>query len=117
MAPEKVLSDVLKTRGNETLRELRRVLTGILETVEREKVSVRKDERASEHKVLRASLDKIQALGRGRRSENVRLIVRQVVKQSPQKSKQNKRRAVQQQSTPNSSSSKIRQNSTRSQRI
>ena len=117
VAPEKVLSDVLKTRGNETLRELRRVLTGILETVEREKVSVRKDERASEHKVLRASLDKIQALGRGRRSENVRLIVRQVVKQSPQKSKQNKRRAVQQQSTPNSSSSKIRQNSTRSQRI
>ena len=32
VAPEKVLGDVLRTRGNESLRELRRVLTGILET-------------------------------------------------------------------------------------
>jgi hypothetical protein len=82
VAPEKVLSDVLKTRGNESLRELRRVLTGILETVEREKDGVRKEEKGSEHKVLKAMAEKLCALKRGRRANDVKLVVTQRIKHS-----------------------------------
>jgi hypothetical protein len=82
VAPEKVLGDVLRTRGNESLRELRRVLTGILETVESEKDGVRKEEKVSEHKVLKAAAEKLCALKRGRRANDVKLVVTQQMKQS-----------------------------------
>jgi hypothetical protein len=82
VAPEKVLGDVLRTRGNESLRELRRVLTGILETVESEKDGVRKEEKFSEHKVLKAAAEKLCALKRGRRANDVKLVVTQQMKQS-----------------------------------
>ena len=82
VAPEKVLGDVLRTRGNESLRELRRVLTGILETVESEKDGVRKEEKVSERKVLKAAAEKLCALKRGRRANDVKLVVTQQMKQS-----------------------------------
>ena len=82
VAPEKVLGDVLRTRGNESLRELRRVLTGILETVESEKDGVRKEEKVSERKVLKAAAEKLCALKRGRRANAVKLVVTQQMKQS-----------------------------------
>ncbi|CAL6339822.1 unnamed protein product [Bathycoccus prasinos] len=82
VAPEKVLGDVLITRGNESLRELRRVLTGILETVESEKDGVRKEEKVSERKVLKAAAEKLCALKRGRRANDVKLVVTQQMKQS-----------------------------------
>jgi len=82
VAPEKVLGDVLKMRGNETLRELRRVLTGILETVEREKDGVWKVEKKSEHKVIKATAEKVCAFKKGRRANEVKLIVTQSSLQS-----------------------------------
>jgi hypothetical protein len=64
------------------LRELRRVLTGILETVESEKDGVRKEEKVSERKVLKAAAEKLCALKRGRRANDVKLVVTQQMKQS-----------------------------------